>query len=104
MAINKKVYKKIVDEGASVSKKKTSKILSVFLFFIAIIYLILPYDFDVNIIGRIDDFFFFMSSFTYMYSCFVDENKLRVSLMLKMLSAAFCIIGALTLFAFSLFM
>lgn len=104
MAINKKVYRNIVDEDADGSKKKTSKLISIILFIISIIYLILPYDYDVNVIGRIDDFFFFMSSFTYMYSCFVDENRLRVSLMLKMLSAAFCIIGALTLFALSLFM
>lgn len=73
-------------------------------FVISIIYIVVPNDYDTSVVGYIDDFMFFMSAFCLLYAGFVDKYKVRSVVLLKMLSALFCLMGALTLFLLILFL
>ena len=78
-------------------KNKWLSLLSIILILIAVAYLIMPYDYDHNIVGKIDDFMFFMSAFCFLYSQFMSKYKVKAALILKMLSVVFVFIGALSL-------
>ena len=72
------------------------KVLSIILFILSIIYVIIKVDFDTSLIGMLDDFFIFMSSFCYMYSQFLNM-KIRAAVLLKMVSLVLCFLGVATL-------
>ncbi len=78
------------------------KTFSIFLFFLSIIYIIMPIDYDGTIIGMIDDFFIFMSAFCYMYAQF-NKNKLSAYMLLKMVSLIFCFLGTIAFLLLSFF-
>lgn len=101
---DKKDYKHIVKEGETPKNKTWSKILSIIYIILAVAYLIMPVDYDINIIGKLDDFFIFMSAFCYLYSSFFSASNLKVAMMLKVISCVFAMLGAFTLLALSLFM
>lgn len=72
------------------------KWLSIVLLILSIVYIIVPFDYDETIIGRADDFFLFMSAFCFMYAQFL-RNRISPYVLLKMLSAVFCFLGAVSL-------
>ena len=80
------------------------KVLSLILFVISVVYLAIPIDFDNGILGYVDDFMFFMSSFCFMYSQFVNTYYIQIKLLLKMLSVIFCFMGAVSLLLMVLFL
>lgn len=80
------------------------RVFSLIFFVVSIIYVVMPIDFDTSIVGYIDDFMFFMSAFCLLYAGFVDKYRVRSVVLLKMLSALFCFVGALTLFLLILFL
>lgn len=98
-----KYPKSIIDESMNNKKENTvyKRVLSVLLFIISIIYVFIRIDFDDTIIGFIDDFFIFMSSFCYMYAQFLNE-KIRATILLKFVSLIFCFLGVITLIVFLL--
>ena len=104
MLESKNRFKHIVADNRKTKNNNVSKIVSVLLFVLAIVYLILPYDFDKGIVGKVDDFFFFMAAFCNMYANFLEENKLRIILLLKVISGAFCVVGALCLVLLAIFL
>lgn len=73
------------------------RIVAIALLLAATVYLVLPFDFDDGIKGRIDDFMFFMSAFCFVYAQFMGINTVRAIVILKLLSAIFCFLGALWL-------
>lgn len=89
---------KDVVNGMAVCKEggnKLPKILSVLFFILAVIYLVLPWDYDDAIVGMADDFLLFMAAFCYMYSQFIGKGKGRAVLLLRMLSFVFCLLAAI---------
>lgn len=79
------------------------RVFSVIFFVLSIIYVVVPVDYDGTIIGYIDDFMFFMSSFCLLYANFMDKYNVRSVVLLKMLSALFSFVGALSLLLLVLF-
>lgn len=76
---------------------------SVIFFVLSIIYVVVPVDYDGTIIGYIDDFMFFMSSFCLLYASFMNKYNVHSVVLLKMLSALFSFVGALSLLLLVLF-
>ena len=104
MFSNKKRYEHIVTNNDAPKKNVAQKTISVLLFILSVGYIIIPYDFDKGVVGKIDDFFFFMAAFCNMYACFLEKHKLRVAMLLKVISGAFCVLGAMSLVLISLFL
>ena len=96
---NKQIKGRVIIEQTEVKKHKNKwlPLLSIILVLIAVAYLIMPYDYDHNLVGKIDDFMFFMSAFCFLYSQFMSKYKVKAALILKMLSVVFVFIGALSL-------
>ena len=90
-------YKHIVDETFKKSNK-LNQIISVILFVAVIVYMLLPINVGGGIFGRVEDFFFFMASFSNMYANFIGVEKIRASLLLKLVALVFCVLGAISLF------
>lgn len=78
---------------------RTMKCIGVIVLLVAIVYLILPFDYDETLKGRVDDFMFFMSAFCFMYAQFMNINNVRAIVLLKFISAVFCLLGAIWLLA-----
>lgn len=95
---NIKNPKSVINDSINNKNDNTiyKKVLSIILFILANIYVIIKVDFDTSLIGMLDDFFIFMSSFCYMYSQFLNM-KIRAALLLKMVSLVFCFLGVATL-------
>jgi hypothetical protein len=95
---NIKNPKSVINDSINNKNDNTiyKKVLSIILFILSIIYVIIKVDFDTTLIGMLDDFFIFMSSFCYMYSQFLNM-KIRAALLLKMVSLVFCFLGVATL-------
>ena len=97
-------YKYIVKESEKPQKNTWDKVLAITMLVLAIAYLIMPIDYDRGVIGRLDDFFIFMTAFCYLYASFFSGSNLRVAMLLKVISCVFAMLGAFTLLALSLFM
>lgn len=84
----------------SINNKKDTllykKLFSVFYFILSIIYVVVKIDFDETLIGMLDDFFIFMSSFCYMYAQFL-KGSIKAIVLLKLVSLVFCFLGVVTL-------
>ena len=96
--LNSHKYKNVVNESIERSNKY-NKIIAVVLFILVIVYMFLPLNIGSNIWGRIDDFFFFMSAFSYMYAIFINNKNIRAAILLKLCALLFCMFGAMALFA-----
>lgn len=95
---NIKNPKSVINDSINNKNDNTiyKKVLSIILFILSIIYVIIKVDFDTSLIGMLDDFFIFMSSFCYMYSQFL-KVKIKATILLKMVSLVFCFLGVATL-------
>ena len=95
---NIKNPKSVINDSINNKNDNTiyKKVLSIILFILAIIYVIIKVDFDTSLIGMLDDFFIFMSSFCYMYSQFL-KVKIKATILLKLVSLVFCFLGVATL-------
>lgn len=71
----------------------TAKWLAMAAMVLAIIYIIMPIDFDGPAIGIIDDFFFFMAAFCLCQSCFISSEKKTARRSLRRLSLIFACLG-----------
>lgn len=84
----------------SINNKKDTllykKLFSVFYFILSIIYVVVKIDFDETLMGMLDDFFIFMSSFCYMYAQFL-KGSIKAIVLLKLVSLVFCFLGVVTL-------
>lgn len=84
----------------SINNKKDTllykKLFSVFYFILSIIYVVVKIDFDETLIGMLDDFFIFMSSFCYIYAQFL-KGSVKAIVLLKLVSLVFCFLGVVTL-------
>ncbi len=90
--------KSIINDSIN-NKKDTllyKKLFSVFYFILSIIYVVVKIDFDETLIGMLDDFFIFMSSFCYMYAQFL-KGSVKAIVLLKLVSLVFCFLGVVTL-------
>lgn len=92
-----KPNKFIVEENEQPKSFVWLRLLSLLSIVVAILYLIYPGDYDNGIIGRIDDFLFFMSAFCFAYSQFIDNMHARASIILAVVSILFCLLGAIWL-------
>lgn len=92
-----KAGRHVFDENEPTSKREFRflKLLSIVLLIAAIVYLICPYDYDIGVVGKVDDFFFFMSAFCFVYSQFIKQA--RVALIMSMISVVCCFLGAVWL-------
>ncbi|MBE6309880.1 MAG: hypothetical protein E7080_02350 [Bacteroidales bacterium] len=90
-------YKNVVNESIE-SSDKSKMIISVILFILVIVYMFLPLNVGRNILGRIEDFFFFMAAFSYMYATFINNKNIRAVVLLKLCALLFCMFGAMSLF------
>lgn len=95
---NIKNPKSVINDSINNKNDNTiyKKVLSIILFILSIIYVIIKVDFDTSLIGMLDDFFIFMSSFCYMYSQFL-KVKIKATILLKLVSLVFCFLGVATL-------
>ena len=104
---NIKNGKGVVNESSDSNKNKnktTIRIMAVCAMVLALIYIVLPYDFDDTLIGRIDDFMLFMSAFCFVYSQFLSEVKARAKVLLNLMSLVFCVLWVIIYIALLLFM
>jgi uncharacterized membrane protein YkvA (DUF1232 family) len=69
--------------------QKSCRIISLILVVLAIIYVIMPYDYDKGLLGYIDDFFVFMAAFTFSRSCFQRSERKFIKHQLDMISLVF---------------
>ncbi len=77
------------------------KLTGLFVFLAAIVYVVLPNDFDTNWWGFIDDFFVFLAGYTFFVG---NRNKiLAIKRRLYMISGSLFIIGMMSLIALILF-
>lgn len=90
-------YKNVINETDK-NGNNLSKILSILLFVMVIIYMILPINVGEGVLGRVEDFFFFMASFVNMYACCMNKNQFKAIVLLKLISLILCVLGALALF------
>lgn len=77
--------------------QKSSKLVSVLLMVLALVYIILPIDYDGPVIGYIDDFFLFMAAFCYFICQFAESIRPDTRKLLNMLSIIFCVLGIIWL-------
>lgn len=64
---------------------------------LAIVYIIMPIDFDGPLIGIIDDFFIFMAAFCFCQSQFINPSKISAKRSLNIISLIFLILGVIWL-------
>lgn len=76
---------------------KAMKCFGVFALFLSIGYLIAKFYFDETLLGRADDFLFFMSAFCFMYAQFMSIKNVRAIVLLKLLSLIFLFLGIVSL-------
>lgn len=76
---------------------KAMKCFGIFALLLSIGYLIAKCDFDDILIGRVDDFLFFMSAFCFMYAQFMSIKNVRAIVLLKFLSLIFLFLGTVSL-------
>ncbi len=67
----------------------------------AVVYVALPYDYDVAWYGYLDDFFVFMAGYTFFMAS--RSKSPRASMYLKLMAGSFFIIGMLVLIALAIF-
>lgn len=91
--------KGIVNEITGEKKCKNKKMMrfaAICSMIFAVLYIVLPYDFDGTILGRLDDFMLFMAAFCFLYSQFLGEMKMRAVTLLNVVSLFFCILWVIT--------
>lgn len=71
------------------------KSLAVVSMILAVVYIIMPVDFDGPIIGILDDFLFFMAAFCFCQAQFISTAKASAKRMLNLLALVFLLLGAL---------
>lgn len=76
---------------------KAMKCIGVFALLLSIGYLMAKFDFDDTLMGRVDDFLFFMSAFCFMYAQFMSIKNVRAIVLLKFLSLIFLFFGTVSL-------
>lgn len=67
--------------------------LAVIAMILAIVYIIMPIDFDGPLVGIIDDFFIFMAAFCFCQSQFINPAKISARRSLGIISLIFLILG-----------
>ncbi len=67
--------------------------LAVIAIILAIVYIIMPIDFDGPMVGIIDDFFIFMAAFCFCQSQFISPSKISARRSLSIISLIFLILG-----------
>ncbi len=67
--------------------------IAVIAMILAIVYIIMPIDFDGSIIGIIDDFFMFMAAFCFCQSQFMNEAKISARRSLNFIALVFLSLG-----------
>lgn len=81
---------------------KVYRTLSIAFLILAIAYIVMPYDFDrTGIKGYIDDFFLFMSAFTFMHGSWQRPAFKRVRLLLYQISAIFFVLAVVWVYVLS---
>lgn len=71
----------------------TLRIAAVVYMILAIVYLVVPVDFDrVGWLGYVDDFFLFMSAFTFLNGSFQKAERAFIRRQLYVLSAVFFVL------------
>ncbi|MDO4510780.1 MAG: hypothetical protein Q4B68_03060 [Bacteroidales bacterium] len=69
------------------------RIVAVVYFLFAIAYVVMPVDFDrIGWMGYVDDFFLFMSAFTFLHGAFQKPERAFIRRQLFMLSAVFFVL------------
>ncbi len=81
--------------------RKNSFIFGLLAVIVAVLYVALPYDYDVAWYGYIDDFFVFMAGYTYFMAS--RSKSPRAAMFLKLTAGSFFIIGMLALIALAIF-
>ncbi len=81
--------------------RKNSFIFGLLTVIVAVLYVALPYDYDVAWYGYIDDFFVFMAGYTYFMAS--RSKSTRATMFLKLTAGSFFIIGMLSLIALAIF-
>ncbi len=82
------------------TKFKHKKTVSIILFILAIVYLIIPVDYDGSYLGLMDDFFFFMAAFSFLISSFLKSLNKKAQLKLEFIALTFLILGVAVLLTF----
>lgn len=78
---------------------KIYRVVSVLALFLAIAYIVMPYDFDAKgVMGYVDDFFLFMAAFTFMQGSFQRQEMKRPRHLLYQIAAIFFVLAIVWLF------
>lgn len=73
---------------------KICRVLGVVLVLAAIVYIVVPVDFDSKgIVGYVDDFMVFMAAFTFAHGSFQRPERRYIRRQLYMLSSLFALLG-----------
>ena len=67
----------------------------------SVVYVALPYDYDVAWYGYLDDFFVFMAGYTFFMAS--RSKSARAAIFLKLMAGSFFIMGMLALIALVIF-
>ena len=86
------------NEETKESGSQSSKLVSILLILLALVYIVMPLDYDGPLIGYIDDFFLFMAAFCYFICQFTESVSQKTKAFLNMISIIFCILGIAWLF------
>ena len=81
--------------------RKNSIFLGLLAVIVAVVYVALPYDYDVAWYGYLDDFFVFMAGYTFFMAS--RSKSVRAATFLKLTAGSFFIIGMLALIALVIF-
>ena len=73
------------------------KVLSIASILFAIIYIVMPIDFDGPIIGIIDDFFVFMAAFCFCQAQFLKPEKYKAKHLLNLIALIFACLSLIWL-------
>lgn len=82
-----------INEDKEPEGRKSSKLVSILLIVLALVYIVLPLDYDGPVIGYIDDFFLFMAAFCYFICQFTESISPDTKKLLNTLSIILCILG-----------
>lgn len=81
--------------------RKNSIFLGLLAVIASVVYVALPYDYDVAWYGYLDDFFVFMAGYTFFMAS--RSKSARAAIFLKLMAGSFFIMGMLALIALVIF-